>query len=141
MTDEWNVKKTIRCARCGEEVEFTPVKAIAGRQEQGVKGIRIGMFNAIGANIFTNKKSVPSPLCDDCYAALEKWLKYSDTPDCEKEEELYEIDLNSQPDSLERIVDELEEWSEDNRINGEREVFDRAGKFADRIRKLAEKED
>lgn len=41
-------------------------------------------------------------------------------------------------DSLERIADELEEWSEDNRINGNREVFDRAGDLADRIRKLAE---
>lgn len=41
-------------------------------------------------------------------------------------------------DSLERIVEELEEWSEDNRINGNREVFDRAGDLADRIRKLAE---
>ena len=44
-------------------------------------------------------------------------------------------------DSLECIADELEEWSEDNRINGNREVFDRAGDLADRIRKLAEKED
>lgn len=43
-------------------------------------------------------------------------------------------------DRLERIADELEEWSEDNRINGNREMFDRAGDLADRIRKLAEKE-
>lgn len=45
------------------------------------------------------------------------------------------------PDSLERIADELEEWSEDNRVNGNREVFDRAADLADRIRRLAAKED
>ena len=45
------------------------------------------------------------------------------------------------PDSLERIANELEEWSEDNRVNGDREVFDRAADFADRIRRLAERED
>lgn len=44
------------------------------------------------------------------------------------------------PDSFERIADELEEWREDNRVNGDDEVFDRAGIFADRIRKLAAKE-
>ena len=43
-------------------------------------------------------------------------------------------------DSWERIADELEEWSEDNRVNGNGEVFDRARGFSDRIRKLAEKE-
>ena len=44
------------------------------------------------------------------------------------------------PDSWERIADELEDWSEDNRVNGDSEVFDRASIFADRIRKLAERE-
>ena len=44
-------------------------------------------------------------------------------------------------DSWERIADELEEWSEDNRINGDSEVFDRASIFADRIRKMAKKEE
>jgi hypothetical protein len=43
---------------------------------------------------------------------------------------------HDKPDSLERIADELEEWSEDNRINGDGEVFRRAGELADRIRKL-----
>lgn len=47
---------------------------------------------------------------------------------------------HTRPDSLERIADELEDWSEDNRVNGDREVFDRAADFADRIRKLAERE-
>ena len=45
------------------------------------------------------------------------------------------------PDRWERIADELEEWSEDNRVNGIGEVFSRAGDLADRIRKPAEKED
>lgn len=44
------------------------------------------------------------------------------------------------PDSFERIADELEEWREDNRINGSGEIFDRAADFADRIRRLAQKE-
>ncbi len=44
------------------------------------------------------------------------------------------------PDSFERIADELEEWSEDNRINGDGEVFDRARQFSERIRKLAKRE-
>ena len=44
------------------------------------------------------------------------------------------------PDSLECIADELEEWSEDNRVNGYDEVFERARQLSDRIRKLAEKE-
>lgn len=43
-------------------------------------------------------------------------------------------------DSWERIADELDEWSEDNRVNGDGEVFDRARGFSDRIRKLAERE-
>lgn len=45
------------------------------------------------------------------------------------------------PDSWESIADELEDWSEDNRVNGNREVFDRAADLADRIRRLAAKED
>ena len=47
---------------------------------------------------------------------------------------------HERPDSWERIADELDEWREDNRVNGDSEVFDRAGIFADRIRTLAEKE-
>nr|DAF71577.1 MAG TPA: hypothetical protein [Caudoviricetes sp.] len=42
------------------------------------------------------------------------------------------------PDSLERIADELEDLSEDNRVNGDTEVFARAADLAERIRKLAE---
>lgn len=45
------------------------------------------------------------------------------------------------PDSWERIADELDDWSEDNRVNGDREVFDRARDFSERIRRLAERED
>ncbi len=48
---------------------------------------------------------------------------------------------HERPDSWERIADELEEWSEDNRVNGNGEVFDRALQFSDRIRRLAERED
>lgn len=50
------------------------------------------------------------------------------------------FDTDFQPDSWERIADELEEWKEDNRVNGNGEVFFRAGDLADRIRRLAEKE-
>ncbi|MST60018.1 hypothetical protein [Parafannyhessea umbonata] len=41
------------------------------------------------------------------------------------------------PDSWERIADELEKLSESNRINGNGEVFYRAGDLAERVRKLA----
>ncbi len=44
------------------------------------------------------------------------------------------------PDSLELIADELEDWSENNRVNGVNvngEICGRAAAFADRIRKLA----
>ncbi|MGO5267414.1 hypothetical protein ACTQ1D_01870 [Parafannyhessea umbonata] len=47
---------------------------------------------------------------------------------------------HTRPDSLERIADELEEWSESNRGNGSGEVFYRAGDLADRIRKLVKRE-
>lgn len=47
---------------------------------------------------------------------------------------------HERPDSLGRIADELEEWSEDNRVNGDSEVFSRAREIADRIRRLASKE-
>ena len=43
-------------------------------------------------------------------------------------------------DELRRMLDELEEWSESNRINGSGEVFYRAGDLAERVRKLAERE-
>lgn len=44
-------------------------------------------------------------------------------------------------DSLERIADELEEWSDDNRANWSSDVSDRAAEFAHRIRKLAKKDE
>lgn len=47
---------------------------------------------------------------------------------------------HERPDSLERIADELDDWSEDNRVNGNHETFSRARDFADRIRKLAKEE-
>jgi hypothetical protein len=47
---------------------------------------------------------------------------------------------HERPDSWERIAQELEEWSEDNRVNGDGEVFSRAAEFSERIRRLAEKE-
>ena len=43
-------------------------------------------------------------------------------------------------DRLERIADELKDWSEDNRANGSNDVFTRAADLADRIRKLAKEE-
>ena len=45
------------------------------------------------------------------------------------------------PDSWSCIADELDEWSEDNRVNGDDDVFRRAREIADRIRRLAERED
>ena len=45
---------------------------------------------------------------------------------------------HNRPDSWRRIADELEEWSEDNRVNVDSEIFDRAADFADRIRRLAD---
>lgn len=47
---------------------------------------------------------------------------------------------HAQPDSWKRIADELEEWSEDNRVNGDDEIFSRAREIASRIRRLAERE-
>lgn len=47
---------------------------------------------------------------------------------------------HERPDSWKRIADELEEWSEDNRINGNSKVFSRAREIAERIRRLASKE-
>ena len=44
------------------------------------------------------------------------------------------------PDSLERIADELQEWSETVYVADNREIFDHVAEFADRIRKLAKKE-
>jgi hypothetical protein len=48
---------------------------------------------------------------------------------------------HERPDSWERIAQELDELCEDNRINGDSEVFDRAAEFSDRIRRLASRED
>lgn len=45
------------------------------------------------------------------------------------------------PDSLERIADELQEWSETVDVTDNRKVFDGAAEFADRIRKLAAKKE
>lgn len=46
---------------------------------------------------------------------------------------------HERPDSWERVANELEEWSEDNRVNGDHEVFNRARDFSERVRKLAAK--
>lgn len=48
---------------------------------------------------------------------------------------------HARPDSLERIADELDKWSKDSRGKWGNEVFAHAYWFADRIRKLAERED
>lgn len=47
------------------------------------------------------------------------------------------IVTHEEPDSLERIADELEEWSEDNRVDGNAGIFSRAAYFAERIRRIA----
>ncbi len=44
-------------------------------------------------------------------------------------------------DSWERIAQDMEDWSDDNRVNWISDVSDRAAEFAHRIRKLAKKED
>lgn len=49
--------------------------------------------------------------------------------------------IHIHPDSWERIASDMEDFAADNEINGSHEVLDRAMDFADRIRKLAEKED
>jgi hypothetical protein len=72
-------------------------------------------------------------------------LHYSDGRWCVEDKDFERYPAASvwyeRPDSLERIADELEEWSEDNRVNGDSEVFYRAADLAERIRKLAKKED
>ena len=45
------------------------------------------------------------------------------------------------PDSWESIAQGLEDWAEDNRFNSDGDTFDLALDFADRVRKLAKKED
>lgn len=49
--------------------------------------------------------------------------------------------VHTSPDSWERIADDLEDWSKDNRTNGIGEVFGKAAYFADRIRKLAKEDE
>lgn len=44
-------------------------------------------------------------------------------------------------DSLERIAKDMEDWSDDNRINWSSDVSDRAAEFAHRICKLAKEDD
>lgn len=66
-----------------------------------------------------------------------RWAVYVDGCTCR----IYALDVtHACPDSLERIAQDMEDWSEDNRVNGDSEVFDRAADFAERIRKLAAKE-
>lgn len=48
---------------------------------------------------------------------------------------------HERPDSWERIAQDMEDWSDDNRVNWISDVSDRAAEFAHRIRKLAKKED
>lgn len=48
---------------------------------------------------------------------------------------------HERPDSLERIADELQEWSETVDVPDNRKIFDGAAEFADRIRKLAAKKE
>ena len=154
MTDEWKVKQTIRCARCGEEVEFKPFKVNdtpVPYLVQAVKGIKFGIFDTNGEERdgeerITNKEYESEPLCNDCIAALKQWLEYPKMPDCVKKEEQHEADLISQPDSLERIADELEDaedWCDQNGEYGTGIVSIGAQticEWSDRIRKLAEKE-
>lgn len=68
------------------------------------------------------------------------WKAFS--PDARSDDGMLYVDslYLTTPDSLERIADELEEWREDNRVNGSDEVFFRAGDLAERIRRLADKE-
>lgn len=85
---------------------------------------------------FPDALTVNSITLSDCYARVKASGKRAVYDGLDPERLTHE-----RPDSLERIADELEEWSEDNRINGDGEVFDRARQFSERIRKLAKKED
>ncbi|MGO5267337.1 hypothetical protein ACTQ1D_01460 [Parafannyhessea umbonata] len=73
----------------------------------------------------------------DAYGCWSDWKAFS--PDARREDGMFYVDglYLTPPDNLERIADELEGWSESNRINGSGEVFYRAGDLAERIRKLA----
>ena len=51
------------------------------------------------------------------------------------------VDFSQLKSDLKRIADELEDWSDGNRVNWSSDVSDRAAEFAHRIRKLAKKED
>lgn len=76
MVSGWNVKKTVCCARCGADIEFGLWEQPGeGRQVLGVEGIRFDVFNLEGEGILTEDEHVPMPLCNECYASLEKWLE------------------------------------------------------------------
>ncbi len=75
MTDGWNVKRTVCCVRCGSDIEFSPWKpADVEHQVMAVEGMRFDVFDINGEGILTEEEYVPIPLCNECYAALEKWL-------------------------------------------------------------------
>lgn len=145
MIEEWNVKKTIRCAWCGADVEFKLYKEAntsVPYHFHAVKGVKFGIFDTDGDNRFTEEEFTPIPLCEDCCAALEKLFEYSDEPDCEEKEEQQEADLISQSDSLECIADELEDAGDWIDQSGNLSISEsELREWSDRIRKLAEKED
>lgn len=126
--------------RVADEWDVTPLYALADRVDNEMVELpkdRDGVPIHVGDTVYLDdgrkakvariqlserEDSIGFTLCGDFFA-------------------LWPEDLtHARPDSFERIADELEEWSEDNRVNGDSEVFDRASIFADRIRKLAKRE-
>ena len=82
MADGWNVKRTVCCARCGSDIEFSLWKpADVTYQVMGVEGMRFDVFDVDGEGMLAEEEYEPIPLCNECYAALEKWLGIGDEDD------------------------------------------------------------
>lgn len=60
--------------------------------------------------------------------------------DCDRLPSSLTHERHDSSDSWERIAQDMEDWSDDNRVNWISDVSDRAAEFAYRIRKLAKKE-
>ena len=95
------------------------------------------MYDAVG------KKLNISSFIFECDAENSLWSYWKIfSPDVRGDDGMRYVDgLHlTPPDSLERIADELKTWGETKRNAGYPDVYDRTAYFADRIRKLAERE-
>lgn len=76
MSDGWNVKRSICCARCGADVEFGLCRpADSDHHVLVVEGMRFDMFDIDGEGILTEEEYEPKPLCSTCREDLEKWFE------------------------------------------------------------------